>query len=131
MWYNKVMTKGESMAKKKMTIKEKVFLVCCAIIGLLVGLWLATGFKPSWQKREDAQISSQRNAGKLDEYVLTRFVLSIRPDGKTQVEDSTGEKYSYLEQYNYVANTLGYECRQLQEYDDDLPYEKIAECHKK
>lgn len=119
------------MAKKKMTIKEKVFLVCCAIIGLLVGLWLATGFKPSWQKREDAQISLQRNDGKLDEYVLTRFVLSIRPDGRTQVKDSTGEKHSYLDQYNYVANMLGYECRQLQEYDDDLPYEQIAECHKK
>lgn len=118
--------------KKKTTAKEKVFLICCVVLGLAIGLWLANGLnKPQWQNEQDEEIAFEKSEGTLDHYILTRFVMSLRPDGQVKYPDYRGEAYSYQDMYEYVSQKISYECEQLQEYSDHTPYNEIAECHKK
>ena len=131
MCYNKVMIKRQATTKKRSSTKAIIYYLCCALIGVLIGAWLFGKLsKPYWQTKEDQEIQLRKEAGTLDEYILTRFVLSLRHDGQSPYKGEYDEIYTYEDQYNYVAKATGYKCEKTSDYSDDKPYEEIAKCHK-
>lgn len=121
------------MDKKKMATKEKVFVACCVVVGLIIGVWITNRmYKPLWQTREDEEIELRKQAGEVDEYIFDKFILTLRPDGKTKYAYSSagGEKVSYQEMYEYASKKLGYKCQQLQQYDENTPVKQLAKCEK-
>lgn len=113
-----------------------LFLVGCIITGAILGFWVvnlqqSNPPRPQWQVEEDDEVSYHIENGKIDFYVLNRFIFSLRPDGKNKsMDDHKGNLYSYEDLYIYVSNKLGYECTQLSPYSDSVPMNQIAECHK-
>ena len=117
------------MAEKKGSAKGVIYIICCIIVGAIIGTWL--GFqlmKPQWQKQEDKEISANKEDGTLDWYILERYIRTLAPNGQIQTQDSNGEVYSYQDLYDYDAKITGYICTQLSEYADNKPKNEIAKC---
>lgn len=118
--------------KKKTSAAGMVFLVACVVLGAIIGLWLGgRAMRPEWQKTEDEEIAFQKKEGTLESYMLTRFVMALRPDGQTKIQSYNGEAYSYKDLYDYASEVTGIVCEKLADYAEDIPHNQMARCYKK